>query len=85
MTEVTRPQPLVERWSRGGVNNNTAEAFQRVLKSAFVAGYSYVSPERMPLYLAEFSSLKAIRHYGIERLVRGGSNSWEHLNQQITP
>ncbi|MBL8019096.1 MAG: transposase [Leptospirales bacterium] len=56
------------RYSRDGVNNNTAEGVQRIVKHAFISGYSYISPEFSQMYLSEFSGLKGIRVYGLQNI-----------------
>jgi IS5 family transposase len=63
-----------DRWSRFGVHNNVAEGNGRILKHAFIAGYSYVSPEKSKMYLNEFSSLKAIRIYSLSGLGNVGDS-----------
>lgn len=63
-----------DRWSRFGVHNNVAEGNGRILKHAFIAGYSYVSPEKSKMYLNEFSSLKAIRIYSLSGLGNVGES-----------
>lgn len=63
-----------DRWSKGGVNNQVAEGFQRIVKHAFISGYSYVRPEYSRMYLGEYSGLKGIRTYGLGALwgMQGG-------------
>jgi len=58
------------RWSRDGVHNNTSEGVQRIVKHAFIAGYSYLSPEYARMALIEFSALKGSRVYGLAKLLR---------------
>jgi hypothetical protein len=58
-----------DRWSCKGVHSQTAEGFQRVLKHSFLAGYGYIRPKYSQLYLNEWSALKAIKLYGIDRLI----------------
>ena len=58
-----------DRWSKKGVHNQVAEGFQRILKHAFISGYSYVSPKYSQLYLNEYSALKGLKVYGLDRLV----------------
>jgi hypothetical protein len=41
---------------------------QRVLKTS-MRNYCYVSPKYGQLYLDEFSALRALRVYGVERVV----------------
>ncbi|WP_225913652.1 hypothetical protein [Leptospira yasudae] len=57
------------RWSRDGVHNQVSEGNQRIIKYSFLASYSYIHPENSILYLNEYSALKGIRVYGLERLV----------------
>ncbi|WP_225913651.1 hypothetical protein [Leptospira yasudae] len=57
------------RWSRDGVHNQVSEGNQRIIKHSFLASYSYIRPENSILYLNEYSALKGIRVYGLERLV----------------
>lgn len=56
------------RWSRDGINNQVSEGNQRIIKHSFIASYSYFKPENSTLYLNEYSALKAIRVYGLEKL-----------------
>ncbi|WP_244284527.1 hypothetical protein [Leptospira barantonii] len=57
------------RWSRDGIHNQVSEGNQRSIKQSFLASYSYFKPENSILYLNEYSALKGIRVYGLERLV----------------
>jgi len=54
-----------ERWctKHHKINNQISEGFFRNLKHSFIAGYSYVSPEFAPLYLAEYSFAKGFLVY----------------------
>ena len=63
-----------DRWSYKGINNQVSESMNRVLKYSFVISYSYVSPRYSQLYLQEFSALKSIRTYGLERVICNVSN-----------
>ncbi|EQA44964.1 hypothetical protein LEP1GSC050_2773 [Leptospira broomii serovar Hurstbridge str. 5399] len=57
------------RWStEAGVNNQCAEGNQRSIKYSFLASYSYFKPSNSILYLNEYSALKGIRVYGLEKL-----------------
>ncbi|HPQ54646.1 MAG TPA: transposase, partial [Spirochaetota bacterium] len=60
-----------DRWSRKGVHNQVAEGFQRTLKHAFISGYSYVQPKYSALYLNEYSALKGLAVYGMDRIMTG--------------
>ena len=64
-----------DRWSKGGVHNQVAEGFQRTLKHAFISGYSYINPENSQLYLDEYSALKGLKVYGLDRLLGSGEGS----------
>ncbi len=57
------------RWCINGVNNQTAEGFQRNLKWHFGAGYGYIRPEYSQLYLNEYSFFKNIKYYGWDKLI----------------
>ncbi|MCG6192330.1 hypothetical protein LFX25_03635 [Leptospira sp. FAT2] len=57
------------RWSENGIHTQVAEGTQRSIKYSFLASYSYIRPENSILYLNEYSALKGIRVYGLERLV----------------
>jgi len=61
-----------DRYSCNGVHNNVAEGMQRVLKTNMRA-HSYIQPKFSQLYLNEFSVLKAIRVYGLMKIVEKGS------------
>jgi len=65
---LTRNVWARERWSKAGVHNQVAEGMQRVLKTS-MRNYCYVSPRYGQLYLDEFSALRAMRVYGVERVV----------------
>jgi len=58
-----------DRFSHLGTNNNCAEGQQGSLKVC-MRNYRYVRPEKGQLYLNEYSLLKAIRVYGLERIVQ---------------
>ncbi|MBP7738343.1 MAG: hypothetical protein KA369_20380 [Spirochaetes bacterium] len=58
-----------DRWSKNGVHNQVAEGNQRIIKHAFITGYSYIRPEFSQLYLDEYSALKGLRVYGFERIL----------------
>ncbi|WP_235592139.1 hypothetical protein [Leptospira noguchii] len=57
------------RWSKDGIHSQVAEGNQRTIKYSFIASYSYIRPENSILYLNEYSALKGLRVYGLERLV----------------
>ena len=69
-----------DRWSRLGVHNQVAEGHQRLLKWQFGAGYSYISPEKMPLYLDEYSFIRNIRYYGFDSVVKESNRKSTDLN-----
>ncbi|WP_235594555.1 hypothetical protein [Leptospira santarosai] len=57
------------RWSKDGIHSQVAEGNQRTIKYSFIASYSYIRPENSILYLNEYSALKGLRVYGLERLI----------------
>ncbi len=57
------------RWSKNGVNNQTAEGNQSKLKTAFKS-YNYFKPEYAPFYLSEYSLLSNVRAYGLDAIVK---------------
>ncbi|WP_225913389.1 hypothetical protein [Leptospira yasudae] len=57
------------RWSKDGIHSQCAEGTQRSIKYSFLASYSYIRPENSILYLNEYSALKGLRVYGLERLI----------------
>jgi len=57
------------RWSKNGVHNQTAEGNQRAFKTS-MRNYSWVNPVYSQLYASEYCGLKALRIYGIERIVQ---------------
>lgn len=64
------------RWSRCGVNNQAAEGFQRILKHSFISGYTYIDPKYSTLYLNEYSVLKSLKTYTLDRLLDQTSDMW---------
>ena len=64
------------RWSKDGVNNQVAEGNQRMIKHAFLAAYSYFTPEYSPLYLNEYSVLKSLKVYGLNRLLQPANSEF---------
>ncbi|WP_241547886.1 transposase [Leptospira stimsonii] len=58
-----------DRWSKNSVSNAASDGTQRSVKYSFLASYNYFRPESSQLFLNEFSALKAIRVYGLERLL----------------
>lgn len=74
------------RYSRDGVNNNTAEGVQRIVKHAFISGYSYTSPEFSNMYLSEFSALKGITVYGLQNICDSlASLGYVRRNDRVSP
>jgi len=57
------------RWSINGVHNQVAEGNHRVLKYAFTAGYSYITPRYSQLYLNEYAFWKNLKYYGWSKLI----------------
>ncbi|MDI7212228.1 transposase, partial [Leptospira santarosai] len=53
------------RFSKNGINSQTAEGNHRLLKSAFAA-YCYIRPENSTRYLNEFSFLKNAHVFGLD-------------------
>jgi hypothetical protein len=59
------------RWCQNGIHNQVAEGFNNTLKTAF-RSYGYFRPENAGLYLAEFSLMANIRHYGLDAILKAG-------------
>ncbi|WP_125169727.1 transposase [Leptospira saintgironsiae] len=57
------------RWSKDSINNQVAEGIQRSVKYSFLASYSYINPKYSTLYLNEYSALKGLKVYGLDRLL----------------
>jgi hypothetical protein len=59
------------RWCQNGIHNQVAEGYNNTLKTAF-RSYGYFRPENAGLYLAEFSLMANIRHYGLDAILKAG-------------
>ena len=51
-----------ERWCKNGVNNQSSEGTQGLLKKSFSA-YGWIKPEHSQLYLNEWSFFKNLNYY----------------------
>ena len=60
------------RWCQNGIHNQVAEGYNNTLKTAF-RSYGYFRPENAGMYLAEFSLMANIRHYGLDTILVAGS------------
>jgi hypothetical protein len=55
------------RWSKNGIHNNVAEGIQGSFKTA-MRTYRYFKPEYSDLYATEWTTMKNIKYFGLDRL-----------------
>jgi len=55
------------RWCKNGVHNQVSEGLGRAVKDAF-RSYCWFAPEYGQLYLNEFSFLKSVKYFGLEKI-----------------
>ena len=56
------------RWVQNGIHNQVAEGYNNTIKTAF-RSYGYFRPENAGMYLAEFTLIANMRHYGLEKIL----------------
>jgi len=70
------------RWCQNGVHNQVAEGYNNTIKTAF-RSYGYFKPENAGMYLAEFSLMANIRHYGLDAILKMGIGSGNTLGEIV--
>jgi len=70
------------RWCQNGVHNQVAEGYNNTIKTA-IRSYGYFKPENAGLFLAEFSLMANIRHYGLDAILKMGIGSGNTLGEIV--